>query len=165
MAKVILLCGKIASGKTTYAKQLEDNEDKLITLCVDDCMLELSQTCAGRAAHVRMEQGILAYFYRLSETLLKQGFSVMIDHGYWEKQERIKAIDYFQTRDIEVGFLYFPVDEQTQLKRLIKRNRFMDHLSRQYIIDQDKCRALNHYFEEPDAAELCQMQVITHDMP
>ena len=161
MAKVILLCGKIASGKTTYAKRLCETKDKIITLSVDECMLELVQHCVGREAHVRMEQGILTYFYRLSERMIKKGFCVIIDHGYWEKQERVQAISCFQAHGIEAAFHYFPVDEQTQLARLTKRNRSIDAAKKQYGIDKAKCLALNRYFEEPSEEELKQMQVIS----
>ena len=38
MAKVILICGKICSGKSTYAQQLR-RENRAVVLSIDEVML------------------------------------------------------------------------------------------------------------------------------
>ena len=46
MAEVILLCGKIAVGKTTYAAYLQRNRNAVVLSC-DELMLSLFDSCLG----------------------------------------------------------------------------------------------------------------------
>ncbi len=162
MAQVILLCGKIAGGKTTFAKHMQKDNARLVVLSVDDCMRNCMDQCMGRAAHVRMEEGILRYFYELSIQLIQKGISVLIDHGYWEYAQRQAARDFYKQCGIEVQFHYFIVTEEEQSQRLRKRNqkvptRLFDS------IGFEKCRDLNRYFEAPDETEIKHHSIIVHD--
>ena len=46
MAEVILLCGKIAVGKTTYAAYLQKSRNAVVLSC-DELMLSLFDSCLG----------------------------------------------------------------------------------------------------------------------
>lgn len=46
MPKVVMTCGKLCSGKTTYAKKLQ-KESKAVILSVDEIMLALFGQDAG----------------------------------------------------------------------------------------------------------------------
>lgn len=46
MAEVIILCGKVAAGKTTYAKQLARSLPSVI-LSIDDLVVSLRDHCEG----------------------------------------------------------------------------------------------------------------------
>lgn len=149
MSNVILLCGKAASGKTTFAKAYCEAHPNTIVLSVDECMYEMMKECKGRKTRVEMEGNILRYFYSLSLQLLKRSFDVIIDHGYWLKQERMEAYTFYEAQNQEVTLHYFPVDQKTQFKRLHKRNEQITSL-KQNIITETMCEQFNQFFEELD---------------
>ena len=62
MGKVFILCGKIASGKTTYASKLK-SERKAVILSHDDLMLTLFDNCLGDK-HDDMINRFSKYFYK-----------------------------------------------------------------------------------------------------
>ena len=61
MNKVYLLCGQVASGKSTYARTLAEREGALI-LSGDELLLKLEDHCQGPAHQREMEERIQAYF-------------------------------------------------------------------------------------------------------
>lgn len=158
MSEIKLLCGKIASGKTTFAKQWCIQHPHTILLSVDELMLAVQDTCPGRSAHVRMEQGILHYFYQLSEQLLREGCDVIIDHGYWLRKEREEAYAYYRQRGITVKLHYLPIAEAEQKRRIDMRKQ-NPHKNRYDDMDEDKMHYLNTFFESLSEQD---MHVLAH---
>ena len=77
MAKVILICGKICSGKTTYANKLKA-ESGAVLLSVDEVMLTLfGQHCGDR--HDEYAAKTKEYLYAKSLELLGMGIDVILD--------------------------------------------------------------------------------------
>ncbi len=158
MAKVIILCGKIASGKTFYANQLRDKNNGVI-LSVDDLMLMLSDSCLGEH-HDDMALRCERYFYKLSEQILPKGLDVIIDFGYWSRTEREEAKEYFKRRGIPAELHYIRIPEEKRLKQLESRNaRLLSELKtrrpgRVYIIEEALRQRLDQKFEEPSDQEV-----------
>ncbi len=152
MAKVIILCGKIASGKTFYAEQLRKNTNAII-LSVDDLMLQLSDECLGNR-HDDVALRCERYFYQLAKQIVSYGMNVVIDFGYWTKKERDIAKDYFHRAGIPVELHYIKVPEDIRIKRLESRNeallkRKSEESGRIYIINEELRIRLDAKFEEP----------------
>lgn len=148
-ATIVLLCGEIASGKTTYAKCYQESHPSTIILSVDEWMLHLLPQCPGREAHVAMEEKVLKGFYELSLQLLEAGMNVIIDHGYWIKQQREEAITFFRSHHCSLQTLYFPITEETQKKRLRLRNETAQK-GKQYVISEEQRVWFHSLFEQPD---------------
>ena len=157
MAKVIILCGKIASGKSYYAEKLSEQTGAVI-LSVDELMLELSDSCLG-LSHDDTARRCEKYFYKLSEQLIAKNIDVIIDFGYWSRAERNEAKDYFNARAIEIELHYIIVDEQIRLKQLDKRNEMLllrqktSVSGRVYIIGEELRNRLDSKFQEPSPEE------------
>lgn len=164
MSKVLLLCGKVASGKTTFAKQYVETHPQTIILSVDECMYEVLRECPGRAARVIMEGNILRYFYSLSLQLLDQGFTVIIDHGYWLAQERKEAGAYFHTRNILATLCYIEIDEATQCQRLQYRNEHIEN-RKQNVITENMRKSFDPLFQEPNAKECESYELSFEQLP
>ncbi len=157
MAKVMILCGKIASGKTYYANKLK-KKSKAIILSVDDLMLKLSDSCLGEH-HDNMASRCEHFFYGLAEQIVDNGIDVIIDFGYWSKKEREEAKEYFMNKGIAVELHYIRIPEDVRLEQLERRNaKLTEGLSksngRVYIIDEALRQRLDNKFEAPIDSEI-----------
>ncbi len=158
MAKVIILCGRIAVGKSYYANKLKERSDTII-LSVDDLMLRLSDSCLG-ANHDDMALRCERYFYGLAEQMIKSGIDVIIDFGYWSRKEREEAREYFRRRGIKSELHYILISDEQRIKQLESRNERLiadsrrDDTGRVYIIDEALRKRLDQKFEEPAQEEI-----------
>lgn len=145
---VYILCGKIASGKTTYANKLKNKYNAVILSC-DDLMLTLYDSCLLEK-HDETTNKCLKYFYSLAEQLYYMHINVVIDFGYWSKIERKRAIQYFKSKEILFEIHYVKVDEKTRLRQLEERNIILESKEeRNYIIKGELLKKLDSKFEEP----------------
>lgn len=158
MAKVIILCGRIAVGKSYYANKLKEKNNAII-LSVDELMLRLSDSCLG-AHHDDMSLRCERYFYGLAEQMTNSGIDVIIDFGYWSRKEREEAKEYFGRRGIKSELHYIQISEEKRIKQLESRNdrlineRRMKDTGRVYIIDEVLRQRLDQKFEEPEQEEI-----------
>lgn len=158
MAKVIILCGRIASGKTYYANWLKSQTNAII-LSVDDLMLKLSDSCLG-SRHDDIAMRCENYFYGLAEQITAAGQDAIIDFGYWSKKEREAAKNYFVQKGIPAELHYVKIPEDKRLKQMNKRNEELllfdgnNKNERVYIIEEELRHKLDLKFEEPSAAEI-----------
>lgn len=157
MPKVIILCGKIACGKTYYGNYLREKFGGVI-LSVDDLMLELSDHCLGDK-HDDIASRCEQYFYKLTESIILQGINVIIDFGYWKKSERQEASSFFNEHDIPMELHYVVVEEQIRLNQLKERNERLikesnSNKDRVYIISEELRARLDSKFEIPTEDEI-----------
>lgn len=160
MNQVYILVGKIASGKTTWANQ-KLKEEKCILLSHDDLMLVLADDCEGRAAHVDRAKRISKYYAKLSSSLISQGLSVILDYGFWTREERELIVSEISKYDIPYTMIYTTCSEENRIDRLEKRNRsLLDSDQREYILPQHVRERLDAFFEEPIGEDI---QVVCMD--
>jgi predicted kinase len=157
MPKVIILCGKIACGKTYYGNYLREKLRGII-LSVDDLMLALSDHCLGDN-HDDIANRCEQYFYKLAESMILQGINVIIDFGYWKKSERQEARTFFQKRNIPMELHYVSINEEKRLNQLEERNERLikessSNNDRVYIISEELRARLDSKFEIPTKDEI-----------
>lgn len=157
MAKVIILCGRIASGKTYYAENYKAKTNTII-LSVDDLLLQLSDTCLGDR-HDDVAFRCENYLYGLAEQIIATGADVIIDYGYWLKKEREAARLYFKVRNIKAELHYIDAPEETRIRHLLCRNEKLSkeearEKKKAYYIEEDLRKKLDRKFEEPDIEEI-----------
>lgn len=144
--KVYILCGKIASGKTTYAKEVLCKQG--ILLSVDDVMLNLYDGCL-KEQHGKTVERILHYFYTLIPQLLEQGCDCIIDYGFWTKKERMQIQQEMKEHNFPYEMLYLKKSEEVRRLHLKQRNEENKKKSgRQYIIEGELLKQLDLKFEE-----------------
>ncbi len=86
MSKVIMTCGMICCGKSTYAKKLQAKRNAVI-LSIDDITLTLFPDGSGELHDtyaLRAEQ----YLLNLSIQILHVGVDVILDWGLWTREIR-----------------------------------------------------------------------------
>ena len=81
--RLVLICGLPASGKTTLARRLAPMIPA-IRLDADEWMTQLGLDVWDEEFHVRLERQL----WSLTQELLAQGQSVILEWGHWARVER-----------------------------------------------------------------------------
>lgn len=153
MAKVFMTCGKICSGKSTYAQKIRKNYNAVI-LSVDEITLALfgQDTGENHDHYVEMAE---AYLYEKSLEIIDSGINVVLDWGFWTESEREYARSYYSSRGIDYEFHYIDISTDEWAKRLKKRNKdILEHKSNNYYVDEGLAEKSGNIFETPTKDEI-----------
>ena len=153
MAKVILICGRICSGKSTYAEQLRV-ENKAVLLSIDEIMLALFGYYVGDK-HDEYVEKTEKYLFDKSVEIIENGIDVIFDLGLWTKDERRYAREFYSSRSIEHEIHYISISDEIWKERLDKRNRAVaagEMLA--YPVDDNLAAKFGAIFEMPDRDEI-----------
>ena len=124
MSKVILICGRICCGKTTYAHQLRLKE-KAVVLSCDEIMLSLLDEYLGERHEVyaaRTEE----YLLRKSLEIIQTGIPVILDWGPWTRAGRDRLKAFYAERGIAMEVHAIRVGETQWRSRIAARNAAAD---------------------------------------
>lgn len=153
MAKVILICGKICSGKTTYAERLR-SENKAVVLSVDEIMIGLFGLYAGDK-HDEYAERTKKYLLDKSVEIIEAGMDVILDWGFWTKEERISVKEFYVVHKIEHEFHYIDISDEIWKVRLDKRNAAVSAgAANAYFVDDNLAAKFESRFEMPDQDEI-----------
>ena len=153
MAKVYLICGKICSGKSTYAEQLRV-QNNAVLLSTDEITLALfGQHCGDK--HDDYVERTQNYLFNKSLELIEVGINVILDWGFWLKEERDYAREFYNSRNIECEFHYIDINDETWQARLHKRNsEVLVETTSAYYIDDNLAEKFASIFEVPNTDEI-----------
>lgn len=150
MPKVIIICGKICSGKSTYADRITKTR-KAIILSVDEIMLTLFGQNADDSYVARAK----SYLYKKSLEILGIEIDVVLDWGFWTQKEREYAKKFYTPKNIKPEFHYLDVDYNEWQNRINKRNKdIRENKFRSYYVDKALIAKFLKTFEEPDKSEI-----------
>lgn len=153
MAKVILLCGKLASGKTTYANALKARMPAVLLSC-DELMLTLFPQGAG-LYHDELSVRARNYLLALAEALCQNDVNVILDWGFWTRQSRRSVREYFDARGITCELHYIDAKENVWQEHIQARNAAVQAGSTTaYFIDEGLLAKMNVLFEMPVPEEI-----------
>lgn len=146
-ARLILICGLPGSGKTTLAKKLA-SVVPAVRLCPDEWKHDLGIDYYDEESRVRLEDRL----WRLGEELLGLGQSVILENGFWAREEReeLRLAARRLGVAVELHYLETPVDELW--RRLQIRNE--DAKPGTAPIKREDLEKWAQQFEAPDADEL-----------
>lgn len=153
MAKVIMICGKICSGKSTYSEKLR-KENKAVVLSVDEITLALFEQSVGEK-HDEYVEKLEMYLFEKSLEVIFIGVDVILDWGFWTKEERDYAREFYSSRNINYEFHYIDISEKTWQVRLEKRNKeILAGEVEVYYVDANLKEKVESIFECPDKNEI-----------
>lgn len=153
MPEVILLCGKICSGKTTYAQKLRKERNAVVLSC-DELMLTLFPQGAGEH-HDMLAQRARDYQFALSRQLTACGLNVILDWGFWTKAWRDEARAFYAACGIPCQLHYVSVSPDTWRKHIDARNQAVRAGQvNAYLVDAGLLLKLASRFEEPEDEEI-----------
>ena len=144
--RLILVCGLPGSGKTTLAKQLA-RDVPAVRLCPDEWKHDLGIDYYDEDGRVRLEQRL----WRLGQELLGLGQSVILENGFWGREERdeLRLAARSLGVAVELHYLEAPIDELW--RRLEIRNKRA--VPGTAPIEREDLEKWSLQFEAPDAAE------------
>jgi predicted kinase len=151
MAEIVLCCGKVCSGKSTFAKLLED-EYGFFHFSADQWMLHFYGEPVDRRIFELQLSSCKEMIISIAYKLLSHGHKVVLDFGFWRKTERQAACSEVLKRGHRATIIYFPVDYEKQLAYM--RGRQSSPLGDHYNFTESAVRDLNRLFEEPDETEV-----------
>ena len=152
MAKVIMTCGKICCGKTTYAKKLREKGQAVI-LSIDGVMLTLFPDGAGEMHDtyaVRTEQ----YLLSLSLQLIQSGIDVILDWGLWTREQRNRIREFYRAHEVRNEIHYLRLDREEWERRIHGRNQCHAEDPSSYYVDEGLIRKVESVFQEPGEEEV-----------
>ena len=153
MAQVILLCGKICSGKSVYARRLRE-ELRAVVLSCDELMLTLFPEGAGEH-HDALAERARQYQFDLALQLAGLGVNVILDWGFWTRQWRDEARAFFGTRGVPCQLHYVDAPPDIWHRHIEERNRaVLEGRTSAYFVDEGLLNKLAARFEAPGEEEI-----------
>ena len=146
-ARLILICGLPGSGKTTLAKQLAPKVPA-VRFCPDEWKHDLGIDYYDEEMRVRLEERI----WRLGQELLGLGQSVILENGFWAREERDELRLAARTLGVAVELHYLEATVDELWRRLEIRNEEAGPGTAP--IKREDLEKWAQQFEAPDAAEL-----------
>ncbi len=153
MAKVIMTCGKICTGKSTYAGRLKQERNAVI-LSMDELMLSMFPEGAGEM-HDLLVLHAETYLLTLSLQILQTGADVILDWGLWTRVQRKRIREFYRTHgntENEIHYLRISRDEWE--RRIQSRNAGHTEDSMTYYVDEGLLQKAESLFEEPSEDEV-----------
>ena len=158
MKPVILLIGKVCSGKSTYAAQLQDT----VCLSVDEWMLRLYPEGCGEAHDVCARRVRMA-LYDLAVKLAAKDVSVVLDWGFWGHALREEAKAALAGCSLDWRWICPP--QSARSGWIDARNRSVaSGETMAYIVDEGLEAKCDAQFEPPTSDELPGLTVVRDGM-
>ena len=123
MGKVILVCGKICSGKSYYSKQLKDSLNAVI-ISPDEATYELINNEQGEFYNVFSER-LNKYLTRKVGEIAKAGANVIFERGLWSSKERKEIKDIIKIMEWIVKYIMYVL--MTKLGNIILRKEIKEY--------------------------------------
>lgn len=154
MGKVILVCGKICSGKSYYSKQLKDSLNAVI-ISPDEATYDLINNEQGEFYNIFCER-LLKYMNKKCIEIVNSGANVIYERGLWSKEERQKVKQYFEENNIETELHYIHVSDENWKKQIEERNKRVEsgNGGADFYLDEGLMKKLVSKFEEPTEDEV-----------
>lgn len=153
MAKAILICGRIACGKTVYAERL-CREYRAVNLSCDELMLGVFGDSLGMKFD-EVSGRCKRYLYDMALKLLDCGTNVVLDWGFWSPAERRYAKNMILAAGHECELHYVFVCDDVWKKNIGIRNRLVaEGKVSAYPVDDGLLEKLSAGFHAPSPEEI-----------
>jgi len=154
MAKVILLCGKICSGKSYYSKSIKDSLNAVV-ISPDEATYELINNEQGEFYNIFSEK-LVKYLTKKVGEITLAGANVIFERGLWTKEDRKRIVKYYKDRNIESEIHYISVDDERWKKNIEERNRRVEEGNggSDFYIDEGLIKKIESLWEEPSEDEV-----------
>lgn len=155
MAKVILICGKICSGKSYYAEQLKKKENAVILSC-DELSFDLFlNNIKDSIEHDNIMNKIINYLYKKAYEIAMCGANVILEFGFWQKKDRDYVSKYFKGKNISYEWHFVDISDKDWKANIEKRNKLvLNGQTNSYYLDEGLLIKLNSKFEKPSSNEM-----------
>ncbi|MCM1181626.1 MAG: ATP-binding protein [Clostridium sp.] len=149
MKKVILICGKICSGKSVYAKQLQKKNSAVI-LSTDEATFDLIHNEQGEFYNVFAKR-VNLYLRKKAVETVRAGANVILDWGFWTKKDRADISAFLQSNNVPYEWHYIDIDDKIWQQHIEQRNRTVQSGNGgcDFYVDDGLLKKMNTLFEQP----------------
>jgi len=151
MATLYLMVGLPCSGKTTRAKELED-ELFALRLTPDEWHVNLFGHDVCDPEHDKRHGLIEDMLWQIATRALSLGTNIILDFGFWAKEER----EFFRSCAKKIGarseIVFMDVDEEELMRRVRIRNENLTNST--HYIPEELMMSWIRIFQTPDKNEL-----------
>jgi predicted kinase len=150
MATLFLICGLPGSGKTTLARQLEAAHQAL-RLCPDEWIAEILADPGDQAELDRLRSPIESIQWELAKRALGLGVNVVLEFGFWSRQERTDFRQQAEALGAKVELCYLDVSRDELWARLSRRNAELPPGT--FTVTETQLDLWSGWFEKPTVDE------------
>ncbi|MBQ2668601.1 MAG: ATP-binding protein [Clostridia bacterium] len=152
-AKVILVCGKICSGKSYYVNQIKKESGAVVLSC-DELTWDLFDNDLGDK-HDAMMVRVHRYLHKKAAEIALAGCSVILEWGFWRRADRQYATDFYVNQGISVEWHYIDISDENWQRNIASRNAAVAAgETTDYALDEGLLHKLLSLFEEPTRDEI-----------
>lgn len=153
MGKVILLCGKICSGKSYYARSIKESLNAVI-ISPDEITYELLNNEQGEFYDI-FSKRLNKYLTKLVGEIALSSSNVIYERGLWTKEERKEVVKYYREKNIECELHYICVDDEIWKLNISERNKRIEdgNGGSDFYLDEGLINKLEKLWEEPTKDE------------
>ena len=150
MARIILICGKICSGKTYYARRLRDQNNAVI-LSTDEVTYDLINNEQGEFYNVFAER-VNLYLRKKAVEIVKAGANVILDWGFWTAVNRKEISDFLRDQQVEFEWHFIDIPDDIWYRNIEERNRRISEGKggSDFYVDEGLLQKLLSRFEKPE---------------
>jgi predicted kinase len=152
-ARIVLLCGKTGSGKTTFARRLE--AAGAMRFSTDEWMIRLFGHHMSRELFTQRLATCEALVLELAAQLAQRGVDSVIDNGFWRRAARDAARAVLASVPADVELVYFDVADAVLARRLRERNAALPEAT--FEITPEMFELFSSWFEPPAPDECARM--------
>jgi len=145
-ARLILMVGLPAAGKTTRARELAA-EHRALRLTPDEWMIPLFGDSEAGGKRDVLEGRLIT----VALQALRLGTNVVLDFGLWSRDERFALRRLAASAGASCEVVYLPVDPDVQRERIAHRQATAAHTT--FPIGPADVDRWRESFQEPDATE------------
>lgn len=154
MGKVILICGKIGSGKTTYANKLA-KQLNAVNISQDELMLSLF----GPELYYNEPEKYRKYCSRVEDyvkrkvgEVAKAGAIAICENGFWTHSERDELHRQYKDMGVKCELHYIDTSEDQRVQNIRRRNEEIRQGKSHFYLTDEK--DISHFFEIPNDSEI-----------
>lgn len=151
MATLILICGLPGAGKTQLAKQMESSR-QAFRLCPDEWIKAVVENESDKHELDRLREPVEALQWNTAQKLLTLGVTVVLENGFWTKEERTKLQSQAKALGVRVELHYLNVPKEQLWRRIANRNS--DAPEHAFRITRKEFDSWWPLFQVPDSDEL-----------
>lgn len=153
MAEVILICGKICSGKGWYTRQLQRERNAVVLSC-DEIENDLFHHGLGDR-YDEISADIKRYLHKKAVEIARAGSTVILDWGFWGRAEREAASAYYREAGVPFEWHYVEISDEDWKRNIESRNRAVAAgETTDYAVDSGLLEKLQSLFETPTHGEI-----------
>ena len=147
------LYNTLGDRKITIARELS-KEKKAVILSSDELVASLYYPNQNEY-HDLMITKIQDYLLYKSIDIINAGVSVILDWGFWTKNDRKKITDFYHKNNIEVKWYYINISNKKLTNYIKRRNQEVSEgKSKDFFVDEGLLQKMENLFEIPQKTEI-----------